>query len=205
MSWALWTTFAMVSAVNIVTPGPANLNTLRRALQLGARRVVPTILGNALGLALGGTLCAAGITAFAMASPLWWQAFRWIGIAYLAWLGVKLLVKREKILSAEADGPAVRAHALFAEAFLLAASNPKALLFYIALFPQVLDPAQPLAPQAALLIASYCALSILSLGTYSALAQLLRRSVMTQARYDRFRQVSGVVLIGFALKLMLGA
>ena len=49
MNWAVWVSFAAVSAVNIVTPGPANLNTVRRAMQLGIAQVAPTILGNALG------------------------------------------------------------------------------------------------------------------------------------------------------------
>lgn len=202
MTWALWLSFATVSAVNIVTPGPANLNTLRRAVQLGGKRVLPTIFGNALGLALGGAICAAGIGSFVMASGFWWSLFRWLGVAYLAWLGLKLIFRKERLsLTAKAEAP-MRAKALFSEAFLLAASNPKALLFYMALFPQILDAERGLAPQAGILILTYCGLSILSLSTYSALAHVLRTRFMTQTRYDRFRQVSGVVLLGFAAKLL---
>ncbi len=204
MNWALWISFATVSAVNIVTPGPANPNTVRRAVQLGGRRVLPTIFGNALGLAVGGAVCAAGIASFVMASGFLWSLFRWLGVAYLAWLGLKLIFTKETLsMNAQTDG-SVRAKALFSEAFLLAASNPKALLFYLALFPQVLDAERGLAPQAGILILTYCGLSILSLSTYSALAQVLRTWFMTQARYDRFRQISGVVLLGFAAKLLTG-
>lgn len=85
MNWALWASFAAISAVNIVTPGPANLNTVRRAMQLGMYHVAPTIYGNALGLALGGAICAAGITSFVMSSDLLWSFFQWVGVAYLAW------------------------------------------------------------------------------------------------------------------------
>lgn len=202
MNWALWISFATVSAVNIVTPGPANLNTVRRAVQLGGKRVLPTIFGNALGLAVGGAICAAGITSFVMASGFLWSLFRWLGVTYLAWLGLKLIFRKETLsLTAQAEAP-VRAKALFSEAFLLAASNPKALLFYMALFPQILDAEHDLAPQAGILILTYCGLSILSLSTYSASAHMLRTRFMTQARYDRFRQVSGVVLLGLAAKLL---
>ena len=147
MNLTLWLSFATVSAVNIVTPGPANLNTVRRAVQLGGKRVVPTILGNALGLAVGGVVCAAGITSFVTASNALWSLFRWLGVAYLSWLGTKLLIKTEPLaLNTSADVP-IGASKLFWEAFLLAATNPKALLFYMALFPQVLDPDVGLALQ----------------------------------------------------------
>ncbi|UWQ35610.1 LysE family translocator (plasmid) [Leisingera sp. M527] len=203
MNWAVWISFAAISAVNIVTPGPANLNTVRRAMQLGMNQVAPTIFGNALGLALGGAVCAAGITSFVMASGLLWVLFQWVGIAYLAWLGANLLIRNETLSLTSKTDAVVPARALFSEAFLLAATNPKALLFYMALFPQVLDLEQGLAAQAGILILTYCGLSILSLSTYSTLAHIFRKRLMTPTRYDRFRQISGVILIGFAVKLFL--
>ncbi len=203
MNCALWVSFATISAVNIVTPGPANLNTVRRAIQLGMFQVAPTIFGNALGLAIGGAICAAGIASFVMTSDLLWSLFQWVGVAYLAWLGVKLLIRKETLsLNSQTDA-AFPARALFFEALLLAVTNPKALLFYMALFPQVLDPERGLASQASILILTYCALSILSLTTYSTLAHVLRSRFMTQVRYDRFRQVSGVILMGLAAKLLM--
>ena len=203
MNWALWVSFVAISAVNIVTPGPANLNTVRRAMQLGINQVAPTIFGNALGLAVGGVVCVAGITSFVMTSGLLWSLFQWVGVAYLAWLGVKLLIRKETLSLNSKTDEAVPARALFSEAFLLAASNPKALLFYMALFPQILNPERSLVSQAGFLILTYCGLSILSLTTYSALAHIFRSRFMTQTRYDRFRQISGIILIGFSAKLFL--
>lgn len=195
--------FVAVSAANIVTPGPANLNTLRRAMQLGVWPVVPTILGNALGLAVGGLICAAGVAGFVVASPVAWTVFRWLGVGYLAWLGGKMIIRRDLMPTpAEASG-AVPARTLFVEAFGLAVTNPKALLFYVALFPQVLTAHAPLWQQSAVLIATYCGLSILSLSAYATLADILRRRVMTQRRYDVFRMASGAVLVGFALSMTL--
>ncbi|UTS79680.1 LysE family translocator [Phaeobacter piscinae] len=203
MTWALWVSFATISAVNIVTPGPANLNTVRRAIQLGIYQVAPTILGNALGLAVGGAICAAGITSFVMASDLLWSFFQWAGVAYLAWLGARLLIRTETLSLHSQTDASVPACTLFFEAFLLAATNPKALLFYMALFPQILEPERGMASQASILILTYCGLSILSLTTYSALAHAFRSRFMTPARYNRFRQGSGVLLIGFAAKLLM--
>ena len=91
MEFAVWLSYATISAVNIVTPGPANLNTFRRALQLGFIAVLPTIFGNALGLAVGGVLTAGGVVTFVVTSDLLWAMFRWLGVAYLCGLGLKLL------------------------------------------------------------------------------------------------------------------
>ncbi|WP_424978490.1 LysE family translocator [Leisingera sp. S232] len=203
MAWAIWLSYTMISAANIVTPGPANLNTLRRALQLGFMPVLPTIFGNALGLAVGGILCAGGVTAFVVTSKVLWTVFQWLGVAYLGGLGFKLIIKREHIALGLGLVQRVPPWLLFREAFLLAITNPKALLFYLALFPQVLDPNRPLWPQSTFLVLTYCGLSILSLSTYAQLAEKLRERFLTQARYDVFRACSGLVLIGFALKLAL--
>lgn len=201
MDWLIWSSFALISVANIVTPGPAILNTVRRAAQLGFRRVLPTIFGNALGLGVAGAFCAGGVASFVLASEFLWNLFRWLGVAYLAYLGLKLILKKEEIDLGEGTTVQVSGSALLGEAFLLAATNPKAVLFYVALFPQVMNPDSPILPQATIMILTYCAISIVSLSSYSTLASFLRVRFITQARYRAFRVVSGAVLLGFAGKL----
>lgn len=203
MAWVIWCSYATISAANIITPGPANLNTLRRALQLGFVPVLPTIFGNALGLAVGGVLCAGGVATFVVTSDVVWALFHWLGVTYLAGLGLKLMFKGEPIVWGKDTVRSVPLWLLFREAFLLAVTNPKALLFYLALFPQVLDPNIALWPQSTVLVLTYCALSILSLSTYALAAEKVRTRFLTQERYDRFRMCSGIVLLGFAAKLAL--
>ncbi len=200
MTWSLWAGFALISAVNIITPGPANLNTMRRALQLGRRCVWPTIFGNALGLALGGLACLLGLAGLLRATPGAWLVFQMLGAGYLAWLGGKLLLRRETLVL---NGSCPAGHGLFVEALTLAATNPKALLFYMALFPQILAPDQSLLAQGAVLITTYCGLSICSLNLYAGVAQILRDRALDQRGYDWFRRLSGLVLLGFALHLVL--
>lgn len=201
MDWLVWSSFALVCAVNIVTPGPAILNTVRRATQLGFCKVLPTIFGNAVGLIIAGSFCAGGVATFVLASELLWTLFRWLGVAYLAFLGLQLILKHETLDLSGSAAPQISGKNLFGEAMLLAVANPKAVLFFVALFPQVIDPGKPILPQAALMIATYCTISILSLSSYSALASILRTRFITQARYRAFRVVSGVILLGFAGKL----
>lgn len=201
MDFLVWSSFVMISTANIVTPGPAILNTVRRAAQLGLRRVLPTILGNTLGLCIAGAFCAGGVATFVLASELLWTLFRWLGVGYLVWLGLKLIITKEDIELDENILVNVGGTKLFTEAFLLAVTNPKAILFFVALFPQVMDPGRAVLPQAAILITTFCVISIASLSTYSTLASLLRSRFITQARYRKFRVVSGLVLLGFAGKL----
>lgn len=203
MSFEAWFAFTLVSAANIVTPGPAILNTIRRAAQLGFKQCLPTIVANAAGLAVAGFACAFGVAAFVLASEWLWFLFRWAGVLYLAYLGVRLIFVRETLDLGPSTSarPSVSTSALFLEAFTLAVSNPKAVLFYVAIFPQVIRPDLPTAPQALVLVATYCAISLASLTTYAALAGLLRARLLTQARYRGFRVLSGFVLLGFAGKL----
>nr|WP_319388670.1 LysE family translocator [uncultured Cohaesibacter sp.] len=201
MDFIVWLSFVAIATTNIVTPGPAILNTIRRATQLGLKRTIPTILGNALGLAVAGGFCAGGVATFVMASELLWTLFHWLGVGYLVWLGLKLIFVREELdLSGEARR-GVPARQLFIEAFTLAVSNPKAVLFFVAIFPQVMDASRPVLPQALILVSTFCAISICSLLSYSTLASLLRGRFLTQRRYSVFRTVSGVLLLGFAGKL----
>ena len=203
MEFTVWASFVLIAAANIVTPGPAILNTIRRATQLGLRRTLPTILGNTLGLMVAGSLCAGGVATFVLASELLWTLFRWLGVAYLAWLGLKLLFIRDELDLGDGNNQLknVPARLLFIEAFTLAVSNPKAVLFFVAIFPQVMDASHPVAWQSVILVATFCCISILSLLSYSSLAALLRHRFITQSRYRIFRTASGLLLLGFAGKL----
>ncbi|MCV6596853.1 MAG: LysE family translocator [Mangrovicoccus sp.] len=205
MSWALWLSFVTVSALNIVTPGPANLNMMRRAVQLGANRVVPTIFGNAFGIVVGASACAAALGSVLIAAEDNGQilaSFRWLGVGYLALLGIRLMAKSEPFALHGRGECLVNGWGLYVEAFLLSVSNPKALLFYMVLFPQMIDFEKDLLPQVSLLILTYCCLSIFSLSTYSAAAHYFSARFFTQARFDRFRQVSGTILLCYSLKLL---
>ncbi|WP_058238560.1 LysE family translocator [Shimia marina] len=202
MTWEIWMSFAWVSAANIVTPGPANMNTLRRAVQLGGWQVIPTIMGNALGLAIGGFITAYGVAALVLSSPPLWALLNYTGVAYLVWLGLKLLCAPRDADLREDNVSTQMPRKLFIEGLLLALTNPKALLFYVALFPQVMQPISPVGPQAALLVSTYCGLSIMSLSLYATFANSLRAFFATPTHYQRFRQGSGVILITFALNLV---
>ncbi len=201
MTWVLWASFATVSAINIITPGPANLNTCHRAVQLGVRRIFPTIMGNSLGLAVGGGACGLGLASFAASQGPLWTLFQALGTGYLVWLGAKLVWASAPppIIN---DCSAPRAKHLFLEAFSLAVTNPKALLFYLAVLPQAVEREVPIAPQIAILVLTYCVFSILSLSAYASVAHLARAHLLTSIRFQVFRRICGALLLIFAARLL---
>ncbi|WP_420548566.1 LysE family translocator [Curvivirga sp.] len=203
MVWEVWLSFTLISIANIVTPGPAILNTIRRAMQLGLIKTIPTISGNALGLFTSGVICASGVATIIMTSDTLWILFQYIGIGYLAWLGLKLIFKTEKIVTDTQIEAGIRGKLLFSEAYILAVTNPKAILFFIALFPQVIKPQEALFTQSIILTGTYCVLSITSLLGYSTAASLLRTRFITQRRYQVFRIISGIILLLIAIQLYL--
>ena len=201
MIWEVWLSFTLISIANIITPGPAILNTTRRAMQLGLVRILPTISGNALGLFTSGVICASGVATVILSSPILWLLFQYIGIGYLIWLGLKLIFKSDEIVTVVDMTTEIKATSLFTEAYILAVTNPKAILFFIALFPQVMKPQEALVSQSLILTGTYCSLSIISLLGYSTLASILRKRFISQRRYIIFRITSGLILLMISIQL----
>ncbi len=178
----LTTYFLYLAAVAllVLSPGPTMLMCITTSLNHGPRQAVTAALGSVsavLGImllsALGlGALLAASETAFTLAKVL--------GAAYLIWLGVKTFRSKATLLVDGTEAGPVKGRSHFLSGFLVGASNPKALLFFAAFFPQFLDPSRPFAPQFALLALTFVAfeltvLTCCSLGV-ARVAPLLRQS-----------------------------
>ncbi|CAN0645470.1 LysE family translocator [Burkholderia cepacia] len=124
--------FAAVAFVGIATPGPTVLLALTNGSRYGVRRAAYGFAG-----------------ALLMASAFWFSVVKWLGAAYLAYVGIRLLMSKGSLDVAAAHGEAVsgRNASIFAKSFLTAVTNPKGYLFFSAFLPQFLDPSAPLAPQ----------------------------------------------------------
>lgn len=141
--------FSLVALLAIVTPGPTVLLALANGSRYGVRRSVPGMLGAvASDVVLVGAV-ALGLGALLAASEFWFSVVKWIGAAYLAWLGVRLLRSKGglDLSGADAAGGEASRRAVFAKSFLVAVTNPKGYLFCSALLPQFIDAAAPQWPQ----------------------------------------------------------
>ncbi|MBL3584529.1 LysE family translocator [Rhodovulum sulfidophilum] len=191
----LWLAFAAASAVLLVLPGPTILLVLSYALSQGRRVAVAMALGVALGDLIAMTASLAGLGALVLASATLFTALKWIGAAYLVWLGIRLF--RSPPVLAENVAPAPRpARAVFGHAALVTALNPKSIAFFIAFVPQFLRPEAPLAPQFAVLIATFVSLAALNALAYALLADRLRAQIRRAAVLRWMTRAGGGALIG---------
>jgi len=142
--------FTLVALVAIATPGPTVLLALANGSRYGVRRALPGMLGAVLSdFVLVGAV-ALGLGALLAASEFWFTVLKWVGAAYLAWLGLRML-RSQGGFEVPANGATPQAGAtgrsIFMKSFLVAVTNPKGYLFCSALLPQFIDPQAAQAPQ----------------------------------------------------------
>ncbi len=172
--------FSLVALVAIATPGPTVLLALANGSRYGVRRAVPGMLGAvASDFVLVGAV-ALGLGALLAASEFWFSVVKWVGAAYLAWLGLRLLRSQGGLDLSQAGGAeGATARGIFAKSFLVAVTNPKGYLFCSALLPQFIDANAPQWPQYAAIAVVFAGLDFAVMLAYAVTGakavQLLRR------------------------------
>ena len=196
--------FALSALVLIAVPGPNLLYIVTRSASEGRRAGLASVFGVETGTLVHIAAAAAGLSALLASSAVAFDAVRYAGAAYLAWLGVRTLRGRGR--GAEPDGLAPAAASLAAayrQGVLVQVLNPKVALFFLALLPQFLDPAAgPLATQV-LVLGTVLAVLGSAVGTLYALAAGAA-GVWLRARRGVLRRVSGVVYLALGAAAVLG-
>ncbi len=198
MTLQAWISFVLVAGAAIITPGPGNLNTLRRAVELGHRSAFFSLLGNVIGLAILGAATGLGLLGLLVGSPLLWTVFQWIAVGFLVFLSLQMIAT-PAMPQSRATPVSKGSHLqLVFEAAAVSALNPKAAMFFVAVFPLYTDTARPILPQVALIVATCLLISALSHGLYISMASMTRQHLGAPNRYRVFRVVSGLVMLGLA-------
>lgn len=145
--------FALVSFVGIATPGPTVLLALTNGSKLGVRASLPGMFGAVLSDFILIAAVGIGLGALLAASEFWFSVVKWLGAAYLAYLGIRLLRSKGSLVLPEAEDQPCRstARAVFLRSFLVAVTNPKGYLFFSAFLPQFIAPNEAQLPQYAAL------------------------------------------------------
>jgi threonine/homoserine/homoserine lactone efflux protein len=189
--------FAAATLALLLVPGPAVVYIVTRSVAQGRAAGLVSVLGVHAGSVVHVTAAALGISALLAASATAFAIVKYLGAAYLVYLGVRKLIKR----STDEEPFEMRRASwsrLFTEGFVVNVLNPKTAIFFLAFLPQFADPSRgPLAPQIVLLGLIWIVLGMASDGSYallsSALAGRLRRSPQARRRLD---VGSGVVYLG---------
>ncbi|WP_342624917.1 LysE family translocator [Pseudomonas alkylphenolica] len=179
--------YVLVAAIAIASPGPATLMAINNSLAYGPRSALWSSLGNACGLFCLSAAAMLGLGALLASSEWMFSVVKIAGAGYLFYLGAKQLFKKSPMLAADvlADQKVSKPSRLklFKSAFLTAATNPKATMFFSALFPQFIDQSGALLPQFLLLTSIFMGLSLTSLSLYAALASRAK-GVLKRPRFS---------------------
>jgi threonine/homoserine/homoserine lactone efflux protein len=168
--------FAVVAFIGIATPGPTVLLALANGSRYGVRASAPGMVGAMLSDFVLIAAVAAGLGALLAASEFWFSVVKWVGVVYLAYLGIRLLRSKGTLaIPAGAQADQASARAIFVRSFLVAVTNPKGYLFFSAFLPQFVNPTEPQLPQYAALAVTFAAIDfIVMLGYASAGARAIR-------------------------------
>lgn len=195
MSFEAWLAFAAASAVLVLIPGPTVLLVVSYALGQGWRTAVPMAAGVALGDFTALTLSMLGVGALLAASATVFTVLKWLGAAYLVWLGVKLW-RAGGTLEAQPRTDRVSSARMLGHAWLVTALNPKGITFFVAFLPQFLDPKADVLTQMVVIEATFLALAAANAFGYAALASRARSLVRNERAIGVLNKAGGTLLIG---------
>lgn len=203
MTAETWTLFLAVAAAAVLSPGPAMLAILGQALRRGGPAALPVVAGNALGVVLLMAASVLGLAALLATVPHGISALRWAGAAYLAWLGLEALRAPASDGGEAGVGAAPTRAAGLGRGVLIALSNPKAILFFGAVLPQFVEPAEPALTQFIVLAATFAGLELLATGAVAIGAHALAPALHRPAVARRVNQAGGAVMLAAAALLVL--
>ncbi|MEX0328772.1 MAG: LysE family translocator [Ruegeria sp.] len=200
MSFETWITYVATVLLLMSTPGPSQLLMLSNSATNGLRRGMFTAAGDLTANFLQMLAAGLGLAAILAASGTALTVIKWLGVAYLVFLGLKQILKARA--SASETAPRASRKALWMQGFVTSAANPKAVVFFAALFPLFIDGALPFWPQFAMLSATYLIIDGLFLTAYGGSASWLARRLQGPAKLwlDRIGgsfMILAAVLLGF--------
>jgi homoserine/homoserine lactone efflux protein len=191
--------YALTDLVACLTPGPAVLTVAGHALAGSRRGAAGAIVGINAGNLLWFALAGAGLSALVTALPALFAILRWIGIAYLLWIGIQAWRHADAPMAVRAARRPAGFRRGLMSAVAVQLSNPKALLFFTVILPPFLNPAAPMTPQIVSLASIGVAIEAVVLAGYAAFAWRLGRLVGDRATNRMVNRASGTLLIAAAL------
>jgi len=194
MPLANWLAFTAASIILLLIPGPTVLLVVSYSLTQGRKVALATAAGVALGDFTSMTLSLAGLGALLAASAMLFGVLKWIGAAYLIYLGIRLW-RTEPVLAA-VEAPERSARSILIHAYTVTALNPKSLVFFVALVPQFISHDVALLPQLVIMEATFVTLATLNTLMYALAADTLRSRIRRASLLRGMNRVGGASLVG---------
>ena len=180
-------------------PDTSQLLIIANSARHGLKKSGWTIAGDLTANILQMTAAAFGIAAVIAASAEAFQIVKWLGVAYLAWIGLRLIISNSQGDDAGADGAGSPIR-LFRQGFITSSANPFAVMFFAALFPQFIDPTAATLPQLGILGGTYLLVDGFILLAWGWLAQRAAVRIRRHA-FSLINRVCGTLMLGAAILL----
>lgn len=195
MSVEVWAAFVAASAILLIIPGPTVLLVVSYALGQGWRAALPMAAGVALGDFTAMTFSMLGVGALLATSAGLFMALKWLGAAYLIWLGVKLW-RAGGTLDTEPRTNRASASKMLGHAWLVTALNPKSITFFVAFLPQFVNPEISFLTQMLVFEVTFLVLAFANALGYAVIASRARRLAGNPTAISWFNRAGGTLLIG---------
>ena len=195
--------FLLAAVVLAITPGPGIAYVVARTVAGGRREGLASCFGTGIGGMLHVLAAALGLSLIVARSAMAFNLVKYLGAAYLVYLGIRLLLRKDQDLEVKPVAAQGARRALF-EGILVEALNVKTALFFVAFLPQFVSSSEPLVPQLVLLGSICVALNTLvDVVAVFAAARLLESGVARAARARLLTRVSGATMLGLGAYLAL--
>lgn len=197
MSLEHWLAFAAASAVLLAIPGPTILLVISYALGHGRRTALATVTGVALGDLVAMTASILGLGVLLATSATAFAIMKWIGGAYLVYLGIRLwrAPVGDGPIADNDNLPEEKTMRILAHAFAVTALNPKSIVFFVAFVPQFMAPSAPFLQQVVVLEATFVTLAIINALVYVFIADSARRFIRKRSVRKAVNRTGGTLLI----------
>ena len=191
-----WLTYALVTSSFLLIPGPTILLVISYSLIRGRKAVFALLLGVGLGDVVAMLLSFIGVGLLLQTVSIVFQFFKWIGAAYLIWLGIRMWRSESESLELTETIDTEVWHAIMANAFVITALNPKSIIFFLAFLPQFIDSEKSFITQSLILGSTFLGLALLSVLLYSLLSSLVGQHMRLPLIHRWTNRIGGILLIG---------
>ena len=195
--------FVLVVIVMMVSPGPSVVLAITNGLLHGVKGAIKAILGNVTGVLVMTFIGLMGIGLVLRYSAPIYDTIKWIGGAYLAYMGIKMWRNQSERIGVrhQVDNVAgLTGVQLYRQGLMITMSNPKLITFIVAVFPQFVVIDSPLAPQYLTLVGTLICLQIITLVGYAFVASQVRSWLNGPGRLRLFNRLTGLTFVGFAIE-----
>jgi threonine/homoserine/homoserine lactone efflux protein len=196
----LWGLFVVASAVLLLTPGPAVLFIVARSVEQGRAAGLVSVLGIHLGTVVHIVAAAVGLSALLVSSALAFAVVKYLGAAYLVWIGIRTLMAKDPDPRVSVV-PGEPLNRVFRDGFVVNLLNPKTAIFFLAFLPQFVDPAHGAVHWQILILGlTFMGLGIISDGMFALVAGAAGDFLRRNRRFLRFqRWFAGTSFIGLGV------